>query len=100
MSASSIIVFRREGLLTLDTVASSAGMHPELVRCFVDFGLITAIERRGEDLFFEPEVLARLRMIRRLRESLGINLAGIAVILDLRDRISELQRANQDLRRK
>jgi len=35
-----------------------------------------------------------LRMIGRLRENLGINLAGIAVILNLRDRLSALQREN------
>ena len=37
-------------------------------------------------------------MIGRLRESLGINLAGIAVILDLRDRYCALQRENETLR--
>ena len=42
-------------------------------------------------LLFDPAIVARVRVISRLRESLGINLAGISVILDLLDRVRALQ---------
>ena len=46
-------------------------------------------------MFFDGAAVPRLRMIRRLREELGVNLAGIAVILDLRDKLRTLQRENE-----
>jgi DNA-binding transcriptional MerR regulator len=94
-----IILCRREPQqLTLEMLASRAGMHPALVEQFVELGLIEPIEREGARLFFDASAVPRLRMIGRLRESLGINLAGIAVVLDLRDRFCALQRENETLR--
>ena len=84
--------------LTLDTLATRAGMHPRLVQLFVEFGLIEPVQRQGARPLFDPSAVPRLRMIGRLRESLGVNLAGIAVILDLLDRLSALQRENETLR--
>ena len=84
--------------LTLEVVASRAGMHPALVERLVEFGLIDPVEWEGSRWLFDPSVIPRLRMIGRLRESLGINLAGIEVILDLVDRVAALQRENRELR--
>ena len=96
-----IVLLRREPQkLTLERLASGAGMHPGVVERFVEFGLIEPIEWEGPTLLFEPSAVGRLRMIRRLRETLGINLAGIGVIQDLLDRICALQRENEALRRK
>ena len=94
-----IVLLRREPQkLTLDALASRAGMHPTLVERFVEFGLIEPIEQEGTTLFFDPSAIPRLRMIGRLRESLGINLSGIAVIQDLLDRLCALQLENEALR--
>ena len=86
--------------MTLEALASGAGMHPALVERFVEFGLIEPIEREGSTLLFDPSAIPRLRMIRRLRESLGINLAGIAVIQDLLDRLCAVQLENEALRKR
>jgi chaperone modulatory protein CbpM len=96
-----IVLLRQEPQkLTLDALASRAGMHPTLVERFVEFGLIEPIEQEGTRLFFDPSAIPRLRMIGRLRESLGINLSGIAVIQDLLDRLCALQLENEALRRR
>ena len=79
-------------------LASRAGMHPALVERLVEFGLIDPVEWEGSRWLFDPSAIPRLRMIGRLRESLGINLAGIEVILDLVDRVAALQRENRELR--
>ncbi len=94
------IVLRRQERqqLTLDALAASAGMHPALVERFVELGLIEPVERAGAWSVFDVAAVPRLRMIGRLRESLGINLAGIAVILDLLDKFCALQRENDVLR--
>jgi DNA-binding transcriptional MerR regulator len=84
--------------LTLDMIASCADMHPALVERFVEFGLLEPVQRQDGRLFFDPSAIPRLRMIGRLRQSLGINLAGIAVVLELRNKVCELQRENELLR--
>ena len=84
--------------LTIETLGTSAGMHPALVERFVEFGLIEPVEWQGATILFNAAAVPRLRMIRRLRESLGINVAGIAVILDLLDRVCALKQANETLR--
>jgi DNA-binding transcriptional MerR regulator len=84
--------------LALEALAARAGLHPALVEQFVKFGLLEPAEREGRELLFEVSAVSRLRTIRRLREALGINLAGVAVVLDLLDKYCALQRENELLR--
>ena len=84
--------------LTLETLAERAGFHPAVVQCFIDLGLIEPSGREGARLFFDEDTVPRLHLIGRLRDNLGINLAGIAVVLDLRDRLRALQRENASYR--
>jgi len=78
--------------LTLDGLAACAGMHPDLVARFVDFGLLQPV--------FDSSKVLRLRAIQRLRRELGINLEGVAVVLDLVERLKTLERENAWLRAK
>ena len=94
-----IVLCRREPQeLSLDALAVHADMHPALVERFVQCGLIEPIGREGMHLAFDASAVPRLRMIARLRDSLGINVAGIAVILNLLDRFGAVQRENETLR--
>src|SRR5215207_7097836 len=94
-----IVLCRRESQqLTLEALAGHAGMHPELVERFVEFGLIEPMECDGATVLFDASAIPRLRMIGRLRESLGINLAGVGVIVNLLDRLCALQRENETQR--
>ena len=78
--------------LTLDDVAERVGLHPVLVERFVEFGLIEPAERTGTTMRFDAACLPRLMAISRLRTDLGVNLHGVAVILDLVDRLAAVQR--------
>ena len=78
--------------LTLEAAAARVGLHPVLVERFVEFGLVEPAERTGAELRFDPACLPRLVAISRLRQDLGVNLHGVAVILDLVDRLAALQR--------
>lgn len=86
-----------QALLTLNDLALHAGMHPASVEHLVEFGLIVPIKREGPKLF-DASAVSRLRTIGRLRAHLGVNLAGISVILDLVDKLCALQRENRTLR--
>jgi len=85
--------------VTLDALAAHCGLHPALIERFVEYGLLEPLERAGAEMCFDPACVARLRLIERLRGDLGANLAGVAVILDLLDRLAVLQREVERLRR-
>ena len=89
-----------DGRLTLEALAAAGDLHPDLVARFVSYGLITpALPEKGAPEF-EAAWVHRLRKIRRLRRDLHMNLAGLAVALDLLDRIEALQRELAQLRRR
>ncbi len=86
--------------LTLEAAAARVGLHPVLVERFVEFGLVEPAERTGAEMRFDAACLPRLMAISRLRADLGVNLHGVAVILDLVDRLAALQRELTSLRQR
>jgi DNA-binding transcriptional MerR regulator len=86
--------------VTLDKLAALAGMHPALVERFVEYGLIQPAATRGTLFLFDSSKSNRLRSIMRLRNDLGINLQGVAVVLDLVDRLHDLEIENASIRAK
>ena len=84
--------------VTLEELAASAGLHPTLVECFLEFGLIKPDERAGAQMLFNVACITRLRMIECLRRDVDINLSGIGVILNMLDCLTALQRENVWLR--
>ena len=83
---------------TLTEVAFRTGLHPELIDRFIRLGLIefTGNTDYGEPLF-DPEVIPLIRRIPRLRNELGVNYAGIGVILELMYRLEALEERIRDL---
>ncbi|WP_433572460.1 chaperone modulator CbpM [Streptomyces sp. CA-251247] len=79
--------------LSLDTVARRSGLHPDLVRRFVSLGLVEATRDDRGELRFPPTAPATLARIQRLRAGLPLNYASIGLVLDLLDRITELEEA-------
>ena len=79
--------------LSLDVVARRSGLHPDLVRRFVTLGLLDAALDADGRLWFEPTAPATLARIQRLRAGLPLNYASLGLVLDLLDRIDELERA-------
>ena len=86
--------------LTLDGLAACAGVHPSRIESFVEYGLLEPSTHTGPQWLFDTAGLVRLRRIERLRRDLGANLAGIAVILDLLDRLTTLQREVEQWRQR
>ena len=87
-----IVLSRRHPhLLTLEELAQATGLHPDLVESFVDFGALVPAERNGPRLLFDVAAVLRVRAIQRLRRDLGVNLPGVAVILDLTERLRAAQ---------
>ncbi|WP_327679994.1 chaperone modulator CbpM [Streptomyces sp. NBC_00467] len=79
--------------LSLDDVARRSGLHPELLRRFVALGLVNAVRGADGRLLFDRTAPATLARIQRLRAGLPLNYASIGLVLDLLDRITELEDA-------
>jgi DNA-binding transcriptional MerR regulator len=83
------VIVRRPGL-RLDEFSQRSGLHPDMVRRLVALGLLDGA-REGTELRFEPSAVAVVARIQRLRSGLGLNYAAIGLVLDLLDRIEELE---------
>jgi len=79
-----------------EMVRSGEVSPTELVRLHLDrierLGLIEPARGKGEIRYFSPSDIERILQIRRLIEELGVNLAGVEVILNMRQQLESLQR--------
>ncbi len=82
----------REEEQRLEAAAAATHVPPSRVRYFVRVGLVRPSRVEGRVPFFGEAELAQLRRIRRLRDDLGLNTAGIEIALRLRDEIESLRR--------
>lgn len=102
-SRTDIVLYRRgsgpgpDRLYRLAEVAGLAGIHPEAARFYLSLGLIEPEVERPEPLFSD-DALWRLARLRRLRRDLGVNLASAGLVLDLLERIEEMERELDRLR--
>jgi DNA-binding transcriptional MerR regulator len=87
-----------KNLLTAEELARLARLHPEMVDRLVEWGLVDP-ERDRPELLFSEATVPRIWRIMRLRRDLGINWAGIGVVLDLLDKVEELEREISWLRK-
>jgi chaperone modulatory protein CbpM len=94
MTAPRHVLARRPGI-QLDVFATRCGLHPDMVRRLVALGLLACQQDARGDLWFEPSALVTVARIQRLRTGLGLNYAAIGLVLDLLDRIEELESASR-----
>jgi chaperone modulatory protein CbpM len=94
MIAPRYVLARRPGI-QLDAFAARCGLHPDLVRRLVALGLLACRQDAHGGLWLEPSALATVARIQRLRTGLGLNYAAIGLVLDLLDRIEELESASR-----
>ena len=83
---------------TIRIAAEMIGVHQQTLRTYEREGLLTPARSAGRQRLYSEDDIERLRLIRRLIDELGVNLAGADIILRLRSRIHELELENQRLR--
>jgi chaperone modulatory protein CbpM len=79
--------------LDLEAFARATATHPDLIRRLVALGLVEADRDAAGRLWFPPGQLAVVARIQRLRAGLAINYAAVGLVIDLLDRITELEAA-------
>ena len=81
---------RDRPLYVISVAARMLAIHPQTLRLYERQGLIHP-QRQGNNRLFSDADIERLRQIIRMKEELGVNLAGVEVILNLLERIDDLQ---------
>ena len=82
---------RDEPCYTIGVVARMVALHPQTLRNYEQLGLVIPQRSEGNIRLYSPRDVDRLLKINRLTQELGINLAGVEVILHLTDQIEILQ---------
>jgi MerR family transcriptional regulator/heat shock protein HspR len=77
---------------TIGVVAETYGVHQQTLRLYEREGLLAPSRSKGNTRLYTDEDLARLELILSLTRDLGVNLAGVAVILDILARMDQMQR--------
>ena len=76
----------------ISSVAELYGLHPQTLRLYERVGLLKPSRSEGNTRLYTEADLERLEVILTLTRDMGVNLAGIEIILNMREKISEMQR--------
>lgn len=81
----------RMGAYMIGVVSVRYSVHPQTLRLYEREGLLAPSRTEGKTRLYSDEDLERLEFILNLTRDLGVNLAGVEVVLTLRDRLNRLQ---------
>ncbi|HZQ89574.1 MAG TPA: helix-turn-helix transcriptional regulator [Gaiellaceae bacterium] len=84
------------GIYMISVAAELVGMHPQTLRIYETKGLVRPKRTPGGTRLYSEADVERLRIIQRLTTELGLNLAGVELVLRLED---ELRRAHAQIER-
>jgi MerR family transcriptional regulator, heat shock protein HspR len=83
---------RKGGTYTISAVATQYEIHPQTLRLYEREGLLKPSRSEGNTRLYTDEDLARLEVILSLTRDLGVNLAGVEIILNMREKMDAMQR--------
>src|SRR6476659_2258393 len=87
---------KSKGAYMISAVAEMYDIHPQTLRLYEREGLLTPSRSEGNTRLYTDEDLERLEVILSLTRELGVNLAGVEVVLNMRKRMGEMQRELQE----
>lgn len=83
---------KRVRTYSISAVAELYDIHPQTLRLYEREGLLTPSRSEGNTRLYEDADLERLEVILSLTRELGVNLAGVEIILNMRAKMDEMQR--------
>ena len=87
-----VLMKRKKGFYSISAVAKMFSVHQQTIRLYEKEGLIVPKRSEGNTRLFSEDDVNRLEEIIYLTHQLGINLAGVEMILKLKKQISKMQR--------
>jgi MerR family transcriptional regulator, heat shock protein HspR len=82
---------KRKAGYMISAVSEQFGLHPQTLRLYEREGLLKPSRSDGNTRLYTPEDLERLDVILKLTRDLGVNLAGVEIILNMRERMEQMQ---------
>ena len=89
-----------EPVYLISVVAKALNIHPQTLRQYEREGLVTPSRTSGKMRLYSQRDIDRINMILRLTRDLGVNLAGVDIILQFKDQIDEMENEIEDLKLK
>lgn len=86
---------KSKGAYMISAVAEMYGIHPQTLRLYEREGLLKPSRTEGNTRLYTEEDLERLEFILNLARDLGVNIAGMAIILQMRERMEEMNQQMQ-----
>ncbi|HEX4020263.1 MAG TPA: helix-turn-helix transcriptional regulator [Acidobacteriaceae bacterium] len=86
---------KSKGAYMISSVAEMYEIHPQTLRMYEREGLLKPSRTDGNTRLYTDEDLERLEFILNLARDLGVNIAGIAIVLQMRERMEEMNRQMQ-----
>ena len=83
---------RRAKTFTISAVAEQFEIHPQTLRLYEREGLLKPSRSEGNTRLYTDTDLERLEIILSLTRDLGVNLAGVEIILNMREKMDSMQR--------
>ena len=75
----------------ISAVAEQYGIHPQTLRLYEREGLLAPSRSEGNTRLYTDDDLERLEVILKLTRELGVNLAGVEIILNMREKMEAMQ---------
>jgi len=82
---------RRQGVFRIGAIAERFGIHPQTLRLYEREGLLRPVRTEGNTRLYDADTIERLEIILTLTRDLGVNLAGVEVILHMKEKIEKMQ---------
>src|SRR5579862_491583 len=82
----------RKAAFMISAVAEQYQLHPQTLRLYEREGLLKPSRSEGNTRLYTEQDIERLEVILKLTRDLGVNLAGVEIILNMRERMGEMQR--------
>jgi MerR family transcriptional regulator/heat shock protein HspR len=82
---------RKGGTYTISAVATQYEIHPQTLRLYEREGLLKPSRSEGNTRLYTDSDLERLELILSLTRDLGVNLAGVEIILNMREKMDAMQ---------
>ena len=83
---------KRKGRYTISVVAERFNVHPQTLRLYEREGLLTPTRTKGNTRLYSEDDIDQLDLILSLTRELGVNLAGVEIILNMRSKMDAMQR--------
>ena len=84
-------------LFMISVVAEMLDIHPQTLRLYEREGLVVPQRTEGNTRLYSQDDIDKLRRVLRLTRELGVNLAGVEVILSMRAKMEQMQEAMEQL---